>query len=276
MERCHVLTSGIAALLFFGTQELQTRQEQTSFAIVTCSYNNGQWCERNLRSIFEQQYHNWHLFYIDDCSTDDTVVQVKALIDLYQMHHKVTLICNKRRHGHMHNQYYVIQDIAPDEVVVMADGDDWMAHPHVLQKLNEVYSTQDAWLTYGQFWYWHKDRLGICRPLPADVITENKIRDYPVWVTSHLRTFYAGLFHKIRLEDLLYEGQFIPMSVDVATMFPMIEMAGEHIHFIDEVLYIYNDANQLNFYHHQKEQQIRIRKALATRTRYKPLLRLLL
>lgn len=270
----YVLMSIIATLCFVGTKGLQAQEEQISFAIVTCSYNNSMWCERNLVSIFEQQYSNWHLFYIDDCSTDDTVIKVKELINRYHMQNKVTLICNKRRHGHMHNQYYVIQDIAPNHVVTIVDGDDWLAHQHVLQKLNEVYSYADVWLTYGQFWYLYKDRLGICRQLPADIITQNRIRDYPIWVTSHLRTFYAGLFQRIQLEDLLYEGSFVPMSVDVATMFPMIEMAGEHIRFIDEVLYIYNDANQLNFYHTQKEQQGRIKKELLKRPRYKPLSRL--
>lgn len=249
--------------------------EQTSFAIVTGSYNNSQWCERNLTLLFEQDYNNWHLFYIDDYSQDDTFDKVESLIRKYNKADKVTLIRNKKRYGHMYNQYTVINKIDPQSVVVIYDGDDWFAHTHVLHRLNEEYTSGDVWLTYGQFWYWSKNRLGICRKLPEATIKNNLFREHPIWVTSHIRTFYAALFQRIKLEDLLYNGDFMPMSVDVATMFPMLEMAGEHIRFIEDVLYVYNDANQLNFFHDHKERQALIRKELASRPKYKPLPRLL-
>lgn len=266
----------ITALIFLLVCPLysQNLHEQTSFAIVTGSYNNSQWCERNLTLLFEQDYGNWHLFYIDDCSEDDTLERVISLIKKHNKADKVTLISNTKRYGHMYNQYTIINKIDPRSVVVVYDGDDWCAHTHVLRKLNEVYTSGDVWLTYGQFWYWSKNKLGICRQLPEATIKNNLFREHPVWVTSHLRTFYAALFQQIRLEDLLYKGEFIPMSVDVATMFPMLEMAGEHIRFIEEVLYIYNDANQLSFFHDNREKQAIIRKELASRTKYKPLSRL--
>jgi hypothetical protein len=42
-----------------------------------------------------------------------------------------------------------------------------------------------------------------------------------------------GLFKKIKKEDLLYEGEFVLMSWDIAMMFPMLEMESKgHIAFI--------------------------------------------
>ena len=90
------------------------------------------------------------------------------------------------------------------------------------------------------------------------------------WRTSHLRTFYAGLFQLIRLEDLLYNGQLLPKCVDVATMFAMIEMAGSHIKFIPEVLYIYNDNNPIS-YHHDPAHQREIEAYLKQQPPYQPL-----
>ncbi|MBS1986427.1 glycosyltransferase [Candidatus Dependentiae bacterium] len=248
-----------------------TQSETTSFVIVTASYNNIEWFERNLSSIFAQAYDNWRLVYIDDCSTDGTVDAVRAYVDACDKSDKVTLIRNAQRHGHMYNQYHAIHAVAPESVIVIVDGDDWLAHNNVLRYLHTIYSAGDAWLTYGQFWYWQKNRLGICRKLPDAVIKNNDIRSYPRWVTSHVRTFYAGLFQRIQLEDLQYKGAFVPMSADVAAMFPMIEMAGEHIRFIEEILYIYNDANQLSFFHDRREEQELLRKELCSRQRYQPL-----
>ena len=88
-----------------------------------------------------------------------------------------------------------------------------------------------------------------CIELPQNVIENNSIRKFK-WVTTHLRTFYAGLFKKIKLEDLLMDGEFFPRCADLSTMFPMIEMAGYHIKFIPEVLYLYNDRNPLSFQLH--------------------------
>ena len=63
---------------------------------------------------------------------------------------------------------------------------------------------------------------------------------------SHLRTFYAWIFKKIALEDLLYEGKFFTMTGDMAIMLPILEMAGERHLFISEPIYIYNMTNPIN------------------------------
>ncbi len=215
---------------------------------------------------------NWHLFYVDDCSTDGTAEAVSAYVRERGFGHKVTLIRNTERHGHMYNQYHLIHMVPAHVVVVIVDGDDWLAHAGVLSYLEKVYSSGTVWLTYGQFWYWKKNRLGICRKLPDSVIENNAFRDYPRWVTSHLRTFYAGLFHRIKLDDLMYKGSFVPMSADVAAMFPMLEMAGKHIRFIEDVLYIYNDANQLSFFHDKAAEQAALWQDLRQRARYAPLI----
>jgi len=40
----------------------------------------------------------------------------------------------------------------------------------------------------------------------------------------------------------LYDGKFYPMTADVATTKPMLEMSGGRFKFIPEVLYIYNTS----------------------------------
>lgn len=245
--------------------------ENTEFVIITASYNNEAWCRRNIESIFNQNYSHWHLIYINDCSTDRTATMVLDLVDQYNVGHKVTLINNTERKGHLCNQYHAIHTCDDHKVIVIVDGDDWLNGHDVLSYLNGVYSREDIWMTYGQFWYWKKNKLGCSRSIPKDIIENNAIRDYPLWITSHLRTFYAGLYKKIRLESLLCQNVFFPMSADVATMLPMIEMAGKHSLFIAKILYIYNDNNTLNFYHDHEAEQRTIRAYIRALERYQPL-----
>ena len=244
--------------------------EEKPLVIITASYNNAEWYKKNLDSIFEQQYSNWRLIYIDDCSTDGTAALVDEYVAHYQQAQRVTILHNEQWRGHLYNQYSAIHSCKPDEIILIVDGDDWLAHDLVFAKINEIYSSQDTWITYGQFWYWKKNKLGFCKPLSLAVLASGLIRQKP-WLTSHLRTFYAGLYQRIRYDDLQYKGAFYPMCADVATMLPMIEMAGIHVSFIPEIMYIYNDANSLNIFSSHQEEQRRIEKEIRTKEHYTPL-----
>lgn len=243
--------------------------ESQQLVIITASYNNSTWCKKYLDSIVKQTYQNWFLIYINDYSTDDTLTCIQTLVQEYSIEEKVQIINNTERKGHLCNQYNAIQKVDPDKIIVIIDGDDWLAHENVFQVIHDTYQDPHVWLTYGQFWYLKKNKKGFCKPIPKEIIEQNGIRDIS-WRTSHLRTFYAGLFQSILLEDLIHEGTFFPKCADVVTMFAMIEMAGFHTRFIPEILYIYNDDNPLSYHHnptHQRELEDCIRK----KRRYAPL-----
>ncbi len=242
-----------------------------SFVILTASYNNEQWYQKQLDSVRTQTYDNWRMIYINDCSSDATGQLVQDYIKHHQLEHKITFINNEQRMGHLHNQYHAIHSCKPWEIILVVDGDDWIKDDLVFSYLNEVYQDPDVWLTYGQFWYVKKDRIGICKPLPTDILTNGLIRTYPRWVTSHMRTFYAGLYQQIAFEDLQYKGTWFPMGADVSTMFPMIEMARERIRFISKIIYEYNDGNVLNFYHDRRAEQEEIEKEIRSRKPYERL-----
>ncbi|MEX0849101.1 MAG: glycosyltransferase [Candidatus Dependentiae bacterium] len=233
-------------MVFLSVSSMFLLAEDKKFVFVTASYNNAQWCEKNLISIFKQKHTDWRLIYTDDCSTDGAVDLVKKCIETFDMQDKVELICNEKREGHLANQYKSIHTCEDDEVIVILDGDDWLAHDEVLNYLNETYQDDNIWLTYGSY-----ERLipgypkCFCSAVPEEVVKNNTIRKY-TWCLSHLRTFYAGLFKHIKKEDLMFEDAFFPMAVDLATMYPMFEMAGIHHKYIEDILMIYNNDNSLN------------------------------
>src|SRR3990170_5070953 len=68
--------------------------QEKRMVIVIPSYNNGEWCLRNLISAFSQNYTNYRIIYIDDCSTDNTYNQVFSCISLFNQWHRTKLIKN--------------------------------------------------------------------------------------------------------------------------------------------------------------------------------------
>ncbi len=222
-------------------------KEELPFVIIIPSYNNSAFCEKNLHSVFEQKYQNFRVIYIDDCSTDDTFTKVQALVDKAGQNQRVTLLHNEKNRGSLANFYYAIHSCKDNEIIVALDGDDFLAHELVLAKLNRVYTKENAWLTYGNYLDYpsFKQEVVTCKKIADSVVRQNRFRKAP-WVSSHLRTFYASLFKKIKLEDFLYNGRFYPMAGDLAMMYPLLEMAGKHSVFIPDVLYLYNRTNPLN------------------------------
>ncbi len=224
-----------------------TPQGDKRFVIIIPSYNNSAYCEENILSVLSQDYPYFRVIYIDDCSEDDTVFKVERYVNTFFPKSDFTLIKNTERKGcPSANLYYAVHSCKDDEIVVVVDGDDKLSHTHVLSKLNTTYANPNVWMTYGDFInYPTYERWNLCKKIPKKIIKNNRFRSYN-WVASHLRTFYAGLFKRIKLNDLLYNGNFFPAAGDLAITFPMLEMAGDRHKFIRDILYIYNRSNPLN------------------------------
>ena len=130
----------------------------------------------------------------------------------------------------------------PDTIIVWLDGDDWLAHPGVLARVQERYDV-GAEVTYGSY-ITADGTKGIARPFQHNVFGEVEWRRHQ-WVFTHLKTFRAGLFQRINVErDLKVNGEWITSACDVAVMFPILEMAGpDRVSFIAETLCVYNFRN---------------------------------
>lgn len=237
------------------------------FVVIIPSYNNKNWYKRNLDSVFNQDYQNYRIIYIDDCSPDNTGQLVLEYARVRGKQDKIIVIINEERGGATSNIYKAAHLCLPEEIIVSLDGDDWLAHPLVLNHLNAIYQDPDVWLTYGQFQWWPKGVPGFCHCVPPNVLNEGRIREYG-WVTTALRTYYAGLYQKIRKEDLLYEDRFFSMAGDLAIMFPMVEMAGTRCRFVNEILYIYNTESNINDHKVNGNQQVDLGNVVRNRTRY--------
>jgi glycosyltransferase involved in cell wall biosynthesis len=219
--------------------------DQNRFVIVIPSYKNKEWARKNLLSALNQQYPLFRIIYTDDFSQDGTVEEVESIINQYDLSNKISFVKNTERLGAMANMYNMVHSCQDDEIIVVLDGDDWLANSQVLDRLNKEYSKGNVWITYGQYKSYPDNGIGCSRQIPQNVINNNSFRKFN-WCSSHVRTYYAWLFKKINKEDFLYNGKFLEMTSDLAAMFPMLEMAGFRQSFIPDILYIYNCTSPIN------------------------------
>ena len=119
--------------------------------VIVPSFNNSQWCMRNMHSIATQKYSNYRVIYINDCSTDDTGALVANYIHHMGLQGLIMLINNPKRVGALANLYNAIHSCDDQEIIVTLDGDDWFADDMVLSRINQAYQSENVWLTYGQF-----------------------------------------------------------------------------------------------------------------------------
>jgi glycosyltransferase involved in cell wall biosynthesis/SAM-dependent methyltransferase len=215
------------------------------FVIVIPSYNNSKWCVQNINSALSQNYDQFRIIFTDDCSSDDTFTKVSEAVNASPRADKVTLIKNVNRIGALANLYNMIHSCDDDEIILTLDGDDWFPDDNVLNRLKQIYSSRDIWMTYGQYKNSTDGSTGVAAPYPPHIVNTGAFR-HTTWGASHLRTFYAWLFKKINKEDLQQNGNFFQMTWDFAIMFPMLEMSGDHSQFLSDILYVYNLDNPIN------------------------------
>lgn len=264
----------IFLLLIPAAQSIAATKKPIEFVIVTASYNNENWCVQNIESVFNQTYSHWSLIYLNDCSTDRTGEIVDNYFREHDLDGKCILINNETRVGAMANYYHGIMLCPPHKVVATLDGDDWLAHPRVLEMLAEVYADKTVWVTHGNFTTEPFIGPGYCKAYPEKVLKKNAFRKYR-WLGAQLRTFYAKLFHRINPEDLKWNGEFVPMTSDLAFMFPILEMASlGHIHYVNDIIYVVNTDNPISDVKKNSKLQLEIDRYLRTLRPYKPLKKL--
>ena len=218
-----------------------------NFIIVVPFYNVEKWITYCVRSVKAQKYKNYKCYLIDDISTDKTSEIIKKEIkgdDRFQ------LIENVEKKYALKNIHDTLEmsNANKKDIVVILDGDDWLASPDVLEKLNNVYNQDNCWMTFGSYVEYPSNVRGkFAKKIPNSVINENSYRQTE-WMSSHLRTFRYNLWEKINRNDFVFSQseRYYKAAWDLAFVFPMLEMAGEKAKYVSDILYVYNRSNPLN------------------------------
>jgi glycosyltransferase involved in cell wall biosynthesis len=210
--------------------------------ILTTFYNAENYIERCIASVLGQTFKNFKCYLIDDVSTDSSYELSKKLINNDE---RFVLIKNTEKKYKTHNYVSILNEnleIGDNEVIVELDGDDWLSNSNVLKLINEIYLDENIWITNGSFKY-ASGGMGFS----SEQKNFDSLRT-SVFTASHLRTWRAFLWKKIKDEDHKdSEGNYWKINADLAYMLPMLEMSNnKHYKFIPDILLIYNDINPLN------------------------------
>lgn len=200
-----------------------------------------------LASIAEQDDPDFGVVVADDASTDPAVAEVVARWCARPGWFSVVQRENLGALGNIRAAVrflQVTQDFPVDDVCLLVDGDDRLAHPGVVSRLRKAYDGPVDFAFGSYVATPADDGCPPARALPADVLRYGLVRaftrDVGAWV-NHPLSFRRRLFDVLRDDDFtLGDGTPIRHCYDTALAMPMIEAAGERVAYVDEVLYLYS------------------------------------
>lgn len=222
------------------------------FKVVVTTYNPGiYFLQKCLESIVKQRYTNFEVCIIDDYS-DKESFDILNLLQEYNSKYGWKYHQRSENIGPCGSRIQAIDMLNPrdDDIIVLIDGDDELFDNYVFSKLNYIYNTDKPLITFGN--YVKKSTTGAmnkykslnCKRIDLDnKIKYNSFREEQ-FLYSHLKTFRYKLYKKINHKDLMKDGEYIRSATDAAIMIPMLEMAGEKIKCVDDVLYKYTSDHE--------------------------------
>lgn len=103
-------------------------------SVLLPNYNNGPYLKEALDSVFAQTYQNFIIYFIDDCSTDNSV----AIAELYQGERLI--IVKKEQNSGIVDTMNIALDLIDTEFYIRMDGDD-ISTPERFERLIEFMET---------------------------------------------------------------------------------------------------------------------------------------
>jgi len=258
---------------FLNAEELQPVKisDEKSIAIITPVYNAEAYIERCIRSVAAQDYTDYHMYIIDDYSTDNTVKVAKETINSlpqWQRWH-FTLLQNEENLGAVANHYDTIKQLITEQYIMLLDGDDSLVNdPTIFHMYNNLYH-EGAEFTYGSCWSMADNIPLIAQEYPPEIKANKFYRSYRFnWNMpyTHLRTFKSSLVKNLTKEDLQIDGKWPRAGGDTSLFYYLIERADPNkVVCVTDIVVNYNDLNPINDYKvHAEEQNKTAAKVLNT------------
>jgi glycosyltransferase involved in cell wall biosynthesis len=229
---------------------------ERSIGVITAVYNAEAYIEKCIRSIAAQDYTEYQVYIIDDCSTDNTLQvandTIASLPPWQRCHFNVFTRYINQNVGAVANHFNLIKNYVEEQIVMIIDGDDWLVNnPNIFSMYNNLYE-EGAEFTYGSCWSVVDNIPLIAQEYPPEVKANKSYRDYKFnWNMpyTHLRTFHSTLVKDLVAEDLMVDGVWPRAGGDTALFYYLLDKADpDKVICVPEVVYNYNDANPLNDY----------------------------
>jgi len=221
-------------------------KENIRFAFITTSYNTQQFIIKNLDSIRKQLYKNFIIFYVNDCSTDNSL----NILNNYK--HKypelnIHLITNSKRMGPAYSRYIAYQNTLDDDICVFLDGDDFLYHNNVLHILYNCYNKYNIYATFGSYDDIRNKEISYNKYNNEMRFNQSMTRSNKNIYYPHLRTAVAKYVKMVPESYLKFNNQeWFLFCSDVALFMPLLELINNKFIYIKNRLMLYNRYNSEN------------------------------
>lgn len=229
---------------------------------MTC-YKYGKYIKTAIKSIVDQDYKNWELIIVDDCSPDGSVIKIKKYIDIYGISDKTKLITHDKNYGYGRSLYDAIKG-GDGELIAIVDADDALAQNDSLRiMVKEHNKYPKASLCYSKYIVCEPNMKvrGVtkkdCRLPPGKTYLDTglKIR------ISHLKVFKRSLYNKTEgVNSTLLKAVDKDLTLK-------LEEVGDLV-FIDKALYYYRRHKEGLCKSFKKNSKSYIRKANAQKFKF--------
>lgn len=106
-------------------------------------YNVSDYIEKSVGSLLEQSYSNIEYIFINDCSSDDSEIKLRRIIEEFpERRNKIKVITNKQNLGSATTRNIGL-DMSRGEYVMFADSDDWISCDYVESMVHKIESGGD-------------------------------------------------------------------------------------------------------------------------------------
>lgn len=114
------------------------------FRVIMPNYNNRQWLEKSVGSVLNQTFTDYHLIFIDDCSTDGSLEEFGRITKGTDAWVSWTVAQEKRWNGGARNiglEYG--SPLEKSDYTLFLDSDDWFHDSKVFQDLHDFIVAHD-------------------------------------------------------------------------------------------------------------------------------------
>ena len=119
------------------------KENNLRFTVAVISYNVEKYIERAIKSVLNQEFKNYEIILVDDCSTDNTL----TLAQKYE-NENLKILHTKSNTGTAGGPRNIAIDNAKGEYIIFLDGDDTLYNNQTLKKIDEVIGKDTPDITY--------------------------------------------------------------------------------------------------------------------------------
>lgn len=198
------------------------------FSVLIANYNNGQYLEECLQSIFDQTYKNWEIIIVDDASTDNS----REIYQKYAKDQRIRVYYNHKNKGCGYTKRKCVE-YAMGEICGFVDADDIINSSALEKMIFQHNINPDHSIIYST--YYNCDQL--LKPITvSDQVGQIEPGKYS-WMNQHPMISHFATFKRAKYLQTSGITAWLQKAVD-KDLYYKLEETGPVL-FINEPLYYY-------------------------------------